>query len=42
MGPVRFQRRPVGNHWSFVTAVPDDLTGSERRMAEVFDDGGLP
>ena len=43
LGPVRLQYCPVGRHWAFVTMVRDsDLTDSQRRMAEHFNDGGLP
>ena len=43
LGPVRWQRCPVGDHWTFVTPVRDaDLTDSERRVAEHFRDPPTP
>jgi hypothetical protein len=40
LGPRRFQRCPVGNHWTFVSRVRDDeLSDAERVQAETFFDG---
>ena len=39
LGWTRFQRCPVGHHWSLVQPVrEDELTDEERRSAEVYDD----
>jgi hypothetical protein len=38
LGGRRYQRCPVGHHWSMVTRVnPDDLEPSEREAAAVHD-----
>jgi len=43
LGTLRWQRCPVGGHWTFVAAVPDDqLTDAERQIAEQFPDGSTP
>ncbi len=43
LGAWRWQRCPVADHWTFVAAVPDDqLTDSERHIAEQFHDGPIP
>ncbi|HEV3172340.1 MAG TPA: hypothetical protein VGZ32_18480 [Actinocrinis sp.] len=43
LGWYRFQRCPVGNHWSLVRPVKDaDLTDEEREAAERFHDLRLP
>ena len=35
LGWARYQRCPVGGHWTFVTPVRDiDLTAEERRLAD--------
>jgi len=42
-GPFRLQHCPVGNHLTFVTPVRDsDLTGRERRIAELHHDAWIP
>ena len=42
-GAWRWQRCPVAGHWTFVAPLPDDqLTDSERRLAEHFPDGPIP
>jgi hypothetical protein len=43
LGPIRFQRCPVGNHWSFVTPVKQsDLTDRERNIAMEYRDTRIP
>jgi hypothetical protein len=43
LGPWRFQRCPVGSHWSLVTPVnPVDLTEEERRRASENRDIRIP
>jgi hypothetical protein len=43
LGAFRFQRCPVGDHWAFVTRVPDDqLDDVERALAEQWFDGVVP
>ena len=43
LGWLRFQRCPVGNHWSFVTPVHDEeLTDAERYVASQNRDGPMP
>ena len=43
LGWLRFQRCPVGNHWTVVTPVRDmDLTDEERQFAEQHQDVRLP
>lgn len=43
LGPTRFQRCPVGQHWSLVTPVKDaDLSEEERRSALEVHDLGIP
>ena len=43
LGWLRFQRCPVGDHWSFVTPVSDDdLTDAERHIATRNRDGPMP
>ncbi len=43
LGWARFQRCPVGRHWSLVVPVREaDLTDEERREAESHRDGPLP
>jgi hypothetical protein len=43
LGPWRFQRCPVGGHWSLVTPVPrSDLTEDETRTAGATRDIRLP
>jgi hypothetical protein len=40
-GRLRFQRCPVGDHWTFVERVDDELTDTERQLAALwFDDAG--
>jgi hypothetical protein len=42
-GPRRFQRCPVGKHWSFVTPVTEsDLSDEERRIAAESRDVRIP
>jgi hypothetical protein len=43
LGLVRFQFCPVGRHWSLVTIVRDeDLSDWQRKLADQYDDGGVP
>jgi hypothetical protein len=43
LGWARFQRCPVGGHWSIVTPVRDvDLTVEDRRLAEAHHDVRIP
>lgn len=43
LGAVRWQRCPVGNHWTFVIPVKDaDLTEEERLIAARYRDSPLP
>jgi hypothetical protein len=43
LGPWRFQRCPVGHHWSLVTPVREsDLTEEERQFAHTHRDVRLP
>ena len=43
LGRHRFQRCPVGGHWTFVTRVADeDISDAERGQAEQFFDGPVP
>jgi hypothetical protein len=43
LGFVRFQYCPVGEHWTFVVAVPDsELTDRERWIADRYHDGRVP
>jgi hypothetical protein len=43
LGWVRFQRCPVGGHWTLVTPVPrSDLTDEARRMADECHDLRIP
>lgn len=43
LGWYRFQRCPVGNHWTLVKPVKDaDLTDEERETAEQIHDVRLP
>jgi hypothetical protein len=43
LGWFRFQRCPVGDHWSFVVPVRDeDLTDAERNVASQYRDGPVP
>jgi hypothetical protein len=43
LGWARFQRCPVGGHWSVVTPVRDlDLTVEERRLAAAHHDVNIP
>lgn len=43
LGWFRFQRCPVGNHWTFVRPAKEaDLTNEERRMAEDHHDVRIP
>ncbi len=43
LGSLRFQRCPVGDHWSFVVPVrDDDLTDAERYVASQHRDGPTP
>jgi hypothetical protein len=43
LGWARYQRCPVGGHWTFVTPVRDiDLTAEERRLAEERRDVRIP
>lgn len=43
LGMVRWQRCPVGKHWSFVSPVRDaDLTGTQRQFAEQHHDVRVP
>lgn len=43
LGVARFQRCPVGKHWSLVTPVRDsDLTSADRRSAREHHDVWVP
>jgi hypothetical protein len=43
LGGARYQRCPVGNHWSLVRPVPEDeLTDEDRRSAEEYRDTAIP
>jgi len=43
LGWWRFQRCPVGNHWSLVTPVKEsDLTEDEKRLASEHKDVRIP
>lgn len=43
LGPARWQRCPVGKHWSLVTPVKEaDLTDEERRSAAEHRDVRIP
>ena len=43
LGWWRFQRCPVGNHWSLVTPVKEsDLTEDEKRLASEHEDVRIP
>ncbi len=43
LGWIRFQRCPVGGHWSLVTPVPrTDLTDEDRRLAAEYHDLRIP
>jgi hypothetical protein len=43
LGPVRFQRCPVGRHWSLVAPVrAQDLTEEQRQAAAAFHDARIP
>jgi hypothetical protein len=43
LGSIRYQHCPVGQHWTFVTPVPDDeLTDAERHLASLYRDGPVP
>jgi hypothetical protein len=43
LGPRRFQRCPVGHHWSWVRRIdPSTLTDDERRTAEATKDLRTP
>ena len=43
LGWARYQRCPVGGHWTFVTPVRDiDLTAEERRLADERRDVRIP
>jgi hypothetical protein len=43
LGWIRLQYCPVGEHWTFVTPVPDsNLTNRERRVADRYHDGPIP
>lgn len=43
LGMVRWQRCPVGEHWTFVSPVRDaDLTDAERKLAEQVHDVRVP
>ena len=43
LGWMRFQRCPVGKHWSLVTPVREsELSGRERRRAESRQDTWIP
>jgi hypothetical protein len=43
LGAVRWQRCPVGNHWTFVIPVKDsDLTEEERVIAAHYRDSPIP
>jgi hypothetical protein len=43
LGPWRFQRCPVGRHWSLVTPVREsDLSDADRRSAREHHDVRLP
>jgi hypothetical protein len=43
LGWLRFQRCPVGHHWSVVTPVrPSELAGDELRLARATHDIRLP
>ena len=42
-GRLRYQRCPVGEHWTFVERVDnDDVTDGERQLAEQWFDGAGP
>ena len=43
LGLIRFQRGPVGNHWTLVTPVREsELTDEERLTASQYSDGNIP
>lgn len=43
LGWVRFQRCPVGHHWSFVAPVKEgELTDDEKRLARARHDVRIP
>jgi hypothetical protein len=43
LGRYRFQRCPVGDHWTLVTPVDHrDLSDADACLAEAFDDGAVP
>jgi hypothetical protein len=43
LGRYRFQRCPVGEHWSFVTPVRDDeMPVGGMGPGDLADDGGIP
>lgn len=43
LGMVRWQRCPVGKHWSLVSPVREaDLTDAERQLAEQWQDVRVP
>jgi hypothetical protein len=43
LGFTRYQRCPVGDHWTFVVPVKDDtLTDSEKRFASQHHDSMIP
>ena len=43
LGPKRFQRCPVGRHWSLVTPVrAEDLTEEQRQTAAAVHDARIP
>jgi hypothetical protein len=43
LGPWRYQRCPVGRHWTLVTPVRvDELTDDERREAAAYRDRRIP
>ncbi len=43
LGVARFQRCPVGHHWSLVTPVRDsDLTDEQREFARTHRDAPIP
>ena len=43
LGWARFQRCPVGHHWTLVRPVREaDLTDEQRRMADSYYDGPVP
>jgi hypothetical protein len=43
LGPKRFQRCPVGRHWTLITPVrAEDLTEEQRQIAAAVHDARIP